>query len=255
MGCDPRPFAKYLQSSGKNPRTKNTSKPVKPERVIMADTPTMPAAEQHRLPGLNQPAPYFAANTTHGRRTLADYAGKWLILFSHPADFTPVCTTEFMGFARNQARFTELGCELLGLSIDSTFAHIAWVRSIDQNFGVKIDFPIIEDLSMQVAHAYGMIQPGASDTSAVRATFFIDPKGILRAMVYYPMSNGRSIDEFVRLLEALQMSDANGVATPEAWKPGEACIVPPPKTVDEANARKDQGYEYTDWYFSKKKVC
>ncbi|MBL27803.1 MAG: peroxiredoxin [Rhodospirillaceae bacterium] len=204
------------------------------------------------MPRLNEPAPDFAAPTTHGPRKLSDYRGKWLVLFSHPADFTPVCTTEFMGFARNYDKFQALNCDLLGLSIDSNFAHIAWARSIEQNFGVKIPFPIIEDLSMKVAHAYGMIQPGASDTSAVRATFFIDPEGKLRAMVYYPMSNGRSIAEFLRLLEALQTSDANGVATPEAWTPGEKVIVPPPKTQAEAEARQSEGYEYTDWYFSKK---
>jgi peroxiredoxin (alkyl hydroperoxide reductase subunit C) len=186
------------------------------------------------MPRLNEPAPDFHAKTTHGPRSLADYKGRWLILFSHPADFTPVCTTEFMGFATRYERFQELNCDLLGLSVDSTFSHIAWVRSIKQNFGVDIPFPIIDDLSMQVASAYGMIQPGCSDTSAVRATFVIDPQGILRAMVYYPMANGRSIDEFVRLVQSLQCADANGVATPEAWQPGDRVIVPPPQTVEEA---------------------
>ncbi|MFM9938185.1 MAG: peroxiredoxin [Hyphomicrobiaceae bacterium] len=207
------------------------------------------------MPGLNRPAPDFDAITTHGPRTLADYKGKWLILFSHPADFTPVCTTEFIGFAKAHDTFAKLNCELLGLSIDSNFAHIAWVRNIEEHFGVAIPFPIIEDLSMKVASAYGMIQPGASDTSAVRATFIIDPDGILRAMAYYPMTNGRSVAEFVRLLQALQTSDDHKVATPEAWCPGQAVIVPPPKTVDEARAREKQGYEYTDWYFSKKKIA
>lgn len=207
------------------------------------------------LPRLNEPAPDFQAKTTQGMRSLKDYMGKWLILFSHPADFTPVCTTEFIAFARNHDHFRALNCELLGLSIDSNYAHIAWVRSIEANFGVKVAFPIIEDLSMKVASAYGMIQPGASDTSAVRATFFIDPESKLRAMVYYPMSNGRSIEEFLRLLEALQTSDAHGVATPEAWKPGDKVIVPPPQTQDEAAARKDQGYDYIDWYFSKKQLA
>ncbi len=206
------------------------------------------------LPQLNQPAPAFDAVTTHGQRRLSDYKGKWLILFSHPADFTPVCTTEFMAFARKHDQFQALNCDLLGLSIDSVFAHIAWVRNIKEKFDVDIPFPIIEDLSMTVAKAYGMIQPGASDTSAVRATFMIDPEGILRAMVYYPMTNGRSIDEFLRLLEALQTSDAKGVATPENWKSGEMAIVPPPKTAQEAAARESEGFEYTDWYFSKKKI-
>lgn len=207
------------------------------------------------LPRLNEPAPDFHAVTTHGDKSLADYKGKWLVLFSHPADFTPVCTTEFMAFAKAHDRFQALNTELLGLSIDSKYAHIAWTRSIEENFGVKIPFPIIEDLSMKVAHAYGMIQPGAGDTSAVRATFIIDPEGILRAMIYYPMSNGRSIDEFLRLVEAMQTSDANGIATPENWQPGDAVIVPPPGTTAEAEARKDQGYDYTDWYFSKKNVA
>ncbi len=214
--------------------------------------------ETFGLPRLNEPAPNFVAKTTHGDRTLADYKGKWLILFSHPADFTPVCTTEFMGFAREADTFKSMNCELLGLSIDSIFAHLAWVRSIKQHFGVDIPFPIIEDLKMDVARAYGMIHPGAADTQAVRATFFIDPNGILRAMVYYPMSNGRSINEFVRLLQALQTSDKHGVATPEAWCPGDKVIVPPPKTSAAAEERVSkgaaQGMEVTDWYFSKKSL-
>lgn len=204
---------------------------------------------QPTLPRLNEPAPDFHAKTTHGPRKLADYKGRWLVLFSHPADFTPVCSTEFMAFARNHDRFLELGCDLLGLSVDSTHSHIAWVRSIKQNFGVDIRFPIIDDISMQVSSAYGMIMPGASDTSAVRATFVIDPEGTLRAMLYYPMPTGRSIDEIVRLVQALQCADANGVATPEAWQPGDRAIVPPPATVEEAEKRAEQGYEYTDWYF------
>lgn len=206
------------------------------------------------FPQLNRPAPEFEAKTTHGVRKLADYKGRWLVLFSHPADFTPVCTTEFMAFARAQEDFAKLNCELLGLSIDSNYAHIAWVRNIKEKFGVDIRFPIIEDLSMKVAHDYGMIQPGASDTSAVRATFIIDPKGVLRAMVYYPMTNGRSIAEFLRLLTALQTSDEHGVATPENWKPGEKVIVPPPATTQLADEREGQGYEYTDWYFSRKSL-
>ncbi|MCA8948586.1 MAG: peroxiredoxin [Planctomycetes bacterium] len=204
------------------------------------------------FPRLGEPAPDFSAVTTHGPRKLADYRGRWLVLFSHPADFTPVCTTEFVAFAKAHDRFRTLGAELLGLSIDSKFAHIAWVRNIKEKFGVDIPFPIIEDLSMRVASAYGMIQPGASDTSAVRATFFIDPDGVLRAMVYYPMSNGRSIDEFVRLLEAMQTSDRNKVATPEGWRPGDKVIVPPPATCELAEARLSEGYELTDWYFSKR---
>ena len=206
------------------------------------------------LPRLNEPAPHFEAQTTHGTRKLSDYQGKWLVLFSHPADFTPVCTTEFIAFARAWPEFQKRNCELLGLSIDSTYSHIAWTRNIQEKFGVEIPFPIIEDLSMRVAHMYGMLHAGASDTSAVRATFIIDGKGILRAMVYYPMSNGRSIPEFLRLLEAMQTSDAHGVATPEGWQPGDKVIVPPPGTVRDAETRLQEGLECTDWYFCKKSL-
>lgn len=215
---------------------------------------TASASTPMAMPRLNEPAPAFEANTTHGVKKLSDYEGKWLILFSHPADFTPVCTTEFIAFAKHYEEFKALNCELIGLSIDSNYAHLAWVQNIQAKFGVSIPFPIIEDLSMKVAHAYGMIQPGASDTSAVRATFIIDDKGILRAMVYYPMSNGRSIPEFLRLVKALQTSDRNGVATPEGWQPGEAVIVPPPKTVEAATARLSEGYDCVDWYFCKKQL-
>ena len=157
-----------------------------------------------------------------------------------------------MGFANAAEEFSAMNTELLGLSIDSIHAHIAWVRNIEENFGVNIPFPIIADLSMEVAHSYGMVQPGASDTAAVRATFIIDPEGIMRAMVYYPMSNGRSVKEFLRLVKALQTSDENSVATPENWVEGEPVIVPPPHTVEDAAGRKDKGYDYVDWYFSKK---
>jgi peroxiredoxin (alkyl hydroperoxide reductase subunit C) len=217
----------------------------------MTDTadapPTIPT-----LPRLNEPAPDFKALTTHGMKQLSDYRDKWLVLFSHPADFTPVCTTEFMAFAKAYPEFQKLNTELLGLSIDSHYSHIAWVRNIKEKFGVEIQFPIIADLSMTVAKAYGMIQPGASDTSAVRATFVIDPKGILRAMVYYPMSNGRSISEFVRLMSAVQTADQHKVATPEGWQPGDAVIVPPPPTVAAAEARLSEGFDCKDWYFCKK---
>ncbi|MBS0002668.1 MAG: peroxiredoxin [Thioalkalivibrio sp.] len=206
------------------------------------------------MPRLNEPAPAFEAKTTHGMKKLSDYKGKWLVLFSHPADFTPVCTTEFMAFAKAHPEFQKINTELLGLSIDSYYAHVAWVRNIKEKFGIEIPFPIIEDLSMKVANAYGMIQPGASDTSAVRATFIIDDKGILRAMVYYPMTNGRSIAEFLRLIQALQTSDANRVATPEGWQPGDKVIVPPPDTSEAAEARMGEGYECTDWYFCKKSL-
>ena len=204
------------------------------------------------MPRLNEPAPAFEAPTTHGVKRLEDYKGRWLVLFSHPADFTPVCTTEFIAFAKAHEDFQAIGCDLLGLSIDSNYSHIAWERNIKEKFGIEIPFPIIADLSMQVAKAYGMIQPGASDTSAVRATFVIDPQGVLRAMIYYPMTNGRSIAEILRLVKALQTSDAEGVATPENWQPGDKVIVPPPATAEEAEARMQAGYECTDWYFCKK---
>ncbi len=207
-------------------------------------------ATQTGLPRLNEPAPAFDALTTDGRKRLEDYRGQWLILFSHPADFTPVCTTEFTAFARRADDFAALDTALLGLSIDSHYAHIAWMRSIKESFGVDIPFPIIADLDMKVAQGYGMIQPGASDTQAVRATFVIDPEGVLRAMVYYPMTNGRSVDEFYRLVQALQTADAHKVATPENWVPGQDVIVPTPQTADAAETRLSEGYDTKDWYFS-----
>lgn len=207
--------------------------------------------EFFRMPLINEKAPDFDANTTHGRKKLKDYEGKWLVLFSHPADFTPVCSTEFLGFAKYFDEFQKINTELLGLSIDSIFSHIAWVRSLKEKFDVDIQFPIIEDLSMKVAKSYGMIHPNAGDTSAVRATFIIDPKSVMRALVYYPMSNGRSIPEFLRLVKALQETDERGLATPEGWQPGDKFIVPPPKTSKEAEERMHSKYNVTDWYFSK----
>ena len=208
-----------------------------------------------RLPRLNEPAPDFHAPTTHGEKKLSDYQGRWLILFSHPADFTPVCTTEFMGFAKAYPEFQKLNCDLLGLSIDSTFSHVAWVRNIKEKFGVEIPFPVIDDLSMEVSSAYGMIMPGASDTSTVRTTFFIDPEGIMRAMIYYPMSNGRSIDEFLRLVKAMQTSDEHEIATPEGWQQGDAVIVPPPQTAQEAEERINSSeFDCKDWYFCTRKL-
>lgn len=204
------------------------------------------------LPRLNEPAPDFSARTTHGPRALRDYRGKWLILFSHPADFTPVCTSEMVAFARAHDRFRALGCELLGLSIDSNYSHLAWIRNIREHFGVDVPFPIIEDLSMRIAHDYGMVQSGASDTSTVRATFFIDPDSRVRAMVYYPMTNGRSVEEFLRLLAGLQTADRHCVATPEGWQPGDKVVVPAPGTIADADARAGQGLDYVDWYYARK---
>ena len=207
-----------------------------------------------QFPRLNEKAPDFDAMTTDGRRQLSDYRGKWLILFSHPSDFTPVCTTEFMAFAVNAGKFEKLNCELLGLSVDSLYAHIAWKRNIHENFGIEITFPIIADINMKVAQDYGMIQPMASSTEPVRATFIIDPAGVMRAMVYYPMTNGRSVQEFLRLLSSLQTSDEHGIATPEGWKPGDNVIIAPPATYGAAVRRKnmaskDPSYDYTDWYY------
>ncbi|MBI1930999.1 MAG: peroxiredoxin [Ignavibacteriales bacterium] len=206
------------------------------------------------LPRLNEPAPDFNAKTTHGIIKLSDLKGKWVVLFSHPADFTPVCTTEFIAFAKKNEEFKKLNTQVIGLSIDSIYSHLAWVKNIKDNFDIEIPFPIIDDLSMKVAKSYGMIHPGASDTSAVRAVFIIDAEGILRSMIYYPLTNGRSIDEILRIVEALQTSQKYGVATPENWKPGEKVIVPPPLTQEGQAKRKDEGYDYTDWYFSKKSL-
>lgn len=210
--------------------------------------------QQFGFPKLNEPAPDFTAPTTQGVKKLSDYKGKWLVLFSHPADFTPVCTTEFIAFAKHHDEFKAINAELLGLSIDSNYSHIAWIRTIKEKFGVDIPFPVIADLSMEVAHKYGMVQPGASSTQAVRAVFIIDDKGILRAMVYYPLSNGRSIPEFVRIVKAMQTSDKHGVATPEGWQPGDKVIVPPPGTAEEAEKRLSEGYECVDWFFCKKEL-
>ncbi len=210
--------------------------------------------EYQSLPRLNEPAPQFTANTTKGPLSLSDFKGKWVVLFSHPADFTPVCTTEFIAFAKKYEEFKKRDVEVVGLSIDSIYSHIAWIRNIEEKFGVKIPFPVIADLDMKVARLYGMVHPQASDTSAVRAVFVIDPGQILRAMVYYPLTNGRSIDEILRLVEALQTSDEYGVATPENWHPGDPVIVPPPATQQEAEERVKQPYEVVDWYFSRKKL-
>ncbi|GAB4373100.1 MAG: peroxiredoxin [Calditrichia bacterium] len=218
----------------------------------MSEEVKSPLQEVASFPRLNEPAPQFTATTTHGAISLSDYKGKWVVLFSHPADFTPVCTTEFMAFAKKYDKFKELETEIIGLSIDSIYSHIAWVRNIEEKFGVKIPFPVIADLDMKVARKYGMIHPGAADTSTVRAVFVIDPGQTLRAMIYYPLTTGRSIDEILRLVQALQTSDETSVATPENWHPGEKVIVPPPVTQQEAEERMKSNYEVSDWYFSKK---
>ena len=206
------------------------------------------------LPRLNQPAPAFDAVTTHGALKLADFEGSWLILFSHPADFTPVCTTEFIAFAEIYPELQKRGCELIGLSIDSLYAHIAWVRNIEEKTGVKIPFPVIADLDRKVATAFGMVMPGESKTEASRCVFVIDPKGILRAMIYYPLSTGRNMDEILRLIDALQTADANKVATPANWRPGDKVVVPAPSTTDLADERVGEGLECVDWYLCKKSL-
>ncbi len=210
-----------------------------------------------KMPRINEVAPDFEAKTTHGMLKLSDITskGKWVVLFSHPADFTPVCTTEFIEFSKHNDEFAKRNTQLLGNSIDSVYSHIAWVRNIEQNFNVKVPFPVIADLDQKVARAFGMVHEAVSDTATVRAVFVIDPKNIIRAMIYYPMSLGRSVDEIVRIVDALQTADANACATPANWQPGDAVIVPAPAT--QADAEKRVGmkeYDVSDWYLSKRKL-
>ena len=211
-----------------------------------------------RMPRINEPAPDMHAKSTQGMIKLSDYTskGKWVLLFSHPADFTPVCTTEFVEFARHSPEFEKRNVQLVGNSIDSVYSHIAWIRNIEQNFHVKVQFPVIADLDQRVARAYGMVHEAVSDTAAVRAVFVIDPKGVVRAMLYYPLSLGRNIDELLRVVDALQTADANACATPANWRPGEAVIVPAPITQADAEKRAagGQGLEVTDWYLARRKL-
>ena len=203
-------------------------------------------AERVGPPLLHDAAPDFHARTTMGDRALSGYRGQWLLLFSHPADFTPVCTSEFVSFSRAAADFTALNCALLALSVDSLFSHLAWIRSIHAQFGVVVPFPIIEDPSMAIAQAYGMMSARARDSAMVRAIFVIDPDSIIRAMSWYPMTTGRSVAELLRLVAALQTTDALGVSTPEGWRPGEDIILPPPLTASDAlEAAGADG----DWYY------
>ncbi|MDD2777444.1 MAG: peroxiredoxin [Methanocellales archaeon] len=207
-----------------------------------------------RLPRLGEKAPEFEAVTTQGKLKLSDFRGSWLILFSHPADFTPVCTTEFIGFAEIFDELQVRNVQLMGLSIDSVYSHISWVRNIEEKFGIKIPFPVIADLNKEVASLYGMIMPGESKTETSRCVFVIDPDGILRAMIYYPLTTGRNMDEILRIIDALQTTDKHHVATPANWKPGEPVIVPPPPTQEAAEERLKQGFDCRDWYFCKKKL-
>ncbi|MDF1537788.1 MAG: peroxiredoxin [Candidatus Thorarchaeota archaeon] len=210
---------------------------------------------EKRMLLIGEKAPDFEAVTTDGVIKFSDWAkDSWAILFSHPADFTPVCTTEFMAFADIYPQLKERGVKLIGLSIDSIYSHISWLRTIKEKLGKDIPFPIIEDLSMNVATKYGMIHPAQSGTAAVRAVFFIDPEFKLRALIYYPLSNGRNMAEIVRVIDAFQTSDKYKVATPANWQPGDDVIVPPPKTTEEAEKRMNEGYDCADWFFCKKKL-
>ena len=215
----------------------------------------MEVQEERRMLLIGEEVPDFEAVTTDGSIKFSEWAkGSWVILFSHPADFTPVCTTEFMAFADIYPDLQKKNVKLIGLSIDSVYSHIAWLRAIKEKLGKEIPFPIIEDLSMNVAHKYGMIHPAQSGTAAVRAVFFIDPEFKLRGLVYYPLSNGRNMDEMLRIIDAFQTSDEHGVATPANWRPGDDVIVPPPKTKNEAEKRLKEGFDCADWFFCKKKL-
>jgi peroxiredoxin 2/4 len=207
------------------------------------------------MPRIGDLAPDFTALTTLGELNLNQYnAGSWVILFSHPADFTPVCTTEMSGFAAEKEFWQAHQTKLLGLSIDSIHAHIAWVNAVQEKTGVLFDFPIIADLDMRVARLYGMLQPGESETAAVRAVFIIDPAGKVRLVMYYPLNVGRNMDEIKRALLALQTSDAHKVAMPLNWQPGDKVIVPAPKTVADLLLRKSSDLEMVDWYLAKKSI-
>lgn len=205
------------------------------------------------MPRIGDKAPDFDAVTTIGKIRFSDYAkDKWLVLFSHPADFTPVCTTEMSGFAQRKSEFTALNTELMGLSIDSVHAHLGWVDNVRKNTGVYFDFPIIADIDMKVSKLYGMLQPNESETAAVRAVFFIDPKKTIRLIMYYPLNVGRNMDEILRALEALQTADRHKVALPLDWKKGDKVIIPPPKTlVEMENRMKEKDLELVDFYLAK----
>jgi peroxiredoxin (alkyl hydroperoxide reductase subunit C) len=216
------------------------------------------------MPRIGDKAPAFKADTTQGEINFPEqYAGSWVILFSHPADFTPVCTSEFITFASLEGKFAQANCKLVGLSVDGLYSHIAWLRTIKEKIeykgmkNVEVKFPLIEDITMTVAKKYGMIQPGESSTKAVRAVFFIDPKGIIRTIIYYPLSLGRNFDELYRVLLGLQAADAFSVATPADWYPGDDVIVPPPGTCDAAKERVEAKGDMTcyDWFFCTKKIA
>lgn len=217
----------------------------------------MSAATEARIPRILELAPDFQAKSTHGTIQLSDYTqkGKWVMLFSHPADFTPVCSTEFIAFARRSDDFDKLNVQLIGVSIDSIYSHIAWVRDIEKNASVEIKFPVVADLDQKVAALYGMVHETASDTATVRAVFIIDPKQAIRAIIYYPMQLGRNVDELIRVFQALQTADANGVSLPANWQPGSEVVVPAPATQADASKRADDktaGLTVNSWYLSTK---
>lgn len=214
------------------------------------------------MPRIGDAAPSFKAVTTQGEINFpADYSGSWVILFSHPADFTPVCSSEFMTFATLEEKFAAVNTKLVGLSVDGLYSHIAWLRTIYEKLeyrgmkNVQVKFPLIEDITMEVANKYGMIQPGESSTKAVRAVFIIDPQGIIRTIIYYPLSLGRNFDELYRVVVGLQTADKFGVALPADWQPGDDVIVPPPGSCGAAKERVEtQGIQVYDWFFSLKKL-
>ncbi|MCB0656224.1 MAG: peroxiredoxin [Saprospiraceae bacterium] len=210
----------------------------------------------YSMPRIGDRAPDFKAATTQGNLQFSEFnKNHWVILFSHPADFTPVCTTELSAFAKDKDWFSRHHTKLIGLSIDSIHSHLAWVQNVRERTGVFMDFPIIADLDMQVAHKYGMLHPGASSTAAVRAVFFIDPKGIIRLIMYYPLNVGRNMEEIKRVLEALQTADKHAVALPVNWVRGEKVIVPPPKDINEMEERlANTTYEKVDFYLAKKEL-
>lgn len=206
-------------------------------------------------PRLGEPAPDFEADTSQGKIRFSEFnEGHWVILFSHPADFTPVCTTEFIGFAQKQQEFEKRNVKLLGLSIDSVYSHIAWIRQIEEDFELKINFPVIADLGYEVAHLYNMIHPAISEVHAIRTVYIIDPEGILRMSIAYPSSVGRNINEIIRIIDALQVVDEKKVATPANWNPGDNIVVPPPRTAEDAEQRVHEEHEEcSSWYLCKDK--
>ena len=206
------------------------------------------------LPKIGDQAPSFTAQTTQGRISLSDYEGKWVVLFSHPADFTPVCSTEFMAFARKNDHFEKRNAQLIGLSVDSLSSHLAWVTNIKEKMGVEIPFPVIADLNTAVSQKYGMIHPEADETATVRCVFVIDPKQVIRAMIYYPLNVGRSMDEILRLIDGLQTVDQHQVATPADWRPGEDVVEPAPTDVEGVHQRLGEDLSGTDWYLKKKRI-